>query len=220
MQCGLKAPTRVPGQRIRWIWRRGPGCRRWSRQSGFSLLETMIAAAILSILLMAVMVVLVQGQSNFDTLATRSSAQLRIQIALDKMVREMRLGSLGNLSSGSPPQFLIEGQDYDNVTFIPVVGVDLPTGDVQWGDPITYRFQYDANEETTPDVDDDGDDLVDEGVLIRGQDGSDTVICGRVTGLKFTRSNDQLTIELEASARDHTGYVHSYTGKSSVSFRN
>lgn len=218
MQCGLKAPARAPVQRLRWIWGRGPGCRRRSRQSGFSLLETMIAAAILSILLMALMVVLVQGQSTFDTLATRSSAQLRIQIALDKMVREMRLGSLGNLSSGSPPQFLIEGQVYDNVTFIPAVGV--VGSDVQWGNPITYRFQYDANEETTPGADDDGDGLTDEGVLIRGQGGSDTVICGRVTGLSFTRSNDQLTIELTASARDHTGHVHNYTGKSSVSFRN
>ena len=181
---------------------------------------TVLMVAMILVLLLALMVVVLRGQDTFDTLATRSSAQLRIQIALDKMVKDMRLGSLGHLTSGNPPQFLVEGQTYDNVTFIPVLGVDLATGNVHWGYPITYRFQYDANEGTTLGADDDSDGLVDEGVLIRSQEGSDTVVCGRVTGLSFTRSNDQLTVRLRATARDHAGYEHDYTGESSVSFRN
>jgi len=178
----------------------------------------MIAAIILAILLLALMAVLVRGQGAFDTLATRAGTQMRIQGTMDRMVKEMRLGSHANLTTGSPAQYLVDGQSYDNVTVVPVA--DAVGGAVIFGQPVTYWFEYDPNEATTPGADDDGDGLVDEGRLIRSESGSDTVICGRVTGLSFVRTNDQLRITLTASAVDDDGYEHQFTGESSVSFRN
>ncbi len=218
MQCGLKAPARAPVERVRWIWRRGPGCRRRSGQSGFSLVETMIAAAILSILLMALMVVLVQAQDTFDTLATRSSTQMRIQGTLDGMSKKMRSASQGNLTTGYPPQFLVEGQSYSNITFIPVANV--LQGYIVWDDPVTYWFQYDPGEEATLGADDDGDGLEDEGTLFRSQAGSDIPLCSRVTGVRFSLASGQLSVSLTAAAVDGKGYVHQFTGQSSISFRN
>jgi len=197
-----------------------PYRRRWCRQAGFSLLETMIAAVILAILLVSLMVVLVRGQDTFDTLAVRAATQMRIQGTLDRMVKEMRTGSLGNLTTGpplSPAQFLVEGQSYDNVTFLPVA--DVIGSVLIWDQPVTYWFQLDPGEAATPN-DDDGDGLANEGSLIRSSAGSDTVVCSRVTAVSFMLSNDQLRISLTASAVDDDRYEHRFTGVSSLSFRN
>ncbi len=220
MRCSMKVLLRSP------VWGGEPSRRRLHRhplrlrsgQAGFSLLEVMIAATILAIMLLAMMVVLMASQDTFNTLATRASTQMRIQGALDRLVKEMRLGSQGNVSTGSPPTYLVEGHAYDNVTIVPVTGV--MGGSTLLGPSVTYRFELDANEVATPGADGDGDGLIDEGRLIRTAEGTDTVLCGRVTGLIFIFSSDQLRISLTASAVDDNGYEHRFTGDSSISFRN
>ena len=124
---------------------------------------------------------------------------------------------------GALPQYLVEGQSCDNVTFIPVIGAS--GGAALLGNPVTYRFEYDGtagggSEGDNQGVDDDSDGLIDEGVLSRTAEGSDTPICGRVTALSFTRTNDQLAIRLTVAGADGKGAVHSFTGESSISFRN
>ena len=204
--------------------RRRPGApygRRWRRQAGFSLLETMIAATILSILLMALMVVVIQGQNTFDALSTRATTQMQVEGALDRMVKELRAGSMGNLFTGPPasfPQYMVEGETYDNVTFIPVIGASGTSA--LFGAPVTYWFQYDSGEETTLGADDDSDGIVDEGRLFRRAAGSDIPICGRVTTISFTRLGEQLSVVLTVAGVDDKQYVHQFTGESSISFRN
>jgi prepilin-type N-terminal cleavage/methylation domain-containing protein len=202
------------GVRSTGLWR-----RRIRRQAGFSLLETMIAAAILVILLAGMMGVMVRGQDMFDALAARTATQMRVQGVLDRMVKELRGGALGNLSTGDPPQFLVVGQTYDNVSFLSVAGVNQ--GYIVWGPTVTYEFVYDAGEGDHLDQDDDGDGLVDEGTLFRLQGATRIAICGRVKHVGFTLSpHNQVVITLTAGAVDEKGYVYEYLGEASVSFRN
>ncbi len=187
-------------------------------QTGFSLLETMIASIILTILLMALMVVMVQGQNAFNSLAVRSCTQMRVQNAIDKMVHELRGTGAGTVCTGSPLDFFVQGQTYDNVSFRPVDGVS--GGAIVWGNLISFRFDYDPGEGDSLGVDDDGDDLVDEGRLVRSEAGSDIVLASDVTALGFTMNAGQLCIQLTISSLDEKSYVHSFSGVSSVSFRN
>ena len=192
------------------------GPRRWlCRRAGFSLLETMIASIILAILLLAMMVVLITTQNTFGALATRTAVQMRVQGALDKMVRELRGTGAGVISTGSPGAALVEGQTYDNINFRPVNGVS--GGTITWGNTITFRFEYDptpggGSEGDNLGVDDDGDGLVDEGRLIRSEAGSDTVLATEVTQLGFTLSAEQLIIQLTITSLDEQGYPQSFTG--------
>ena len=208
---------------MRQGWRglesKGPLRRRVRQQAGFSLLETMIAAAILVILLAGMMGVMVRGQDMFDALATRTATQMRVQGVLDRMVKELRGSALGQLTTGNPLQFLIEGETYDNINFIRVV--DVAGGVVTWTAPITYEFVYDTGEATNLGKDDDKDGLVDEGTLFRIEGGSRIPVCGRVTRVGFTLSpHNQVVVTLTAGAVDEKGYVYEYTGEASVSFRN
>jgi len=195
-----------------------PYQERLHSQAGFSLLETMVAAIILMVMLLAMIGVLAQGQDTFNTLAARAYTQMRVQGAIDEMVKEMRNGSLGNLTTGSPAQFVLAGVTYDDITLLPVVGVQ--SGGMVFGPAVRYRFEVDSGEDANPGVDDDGDGLVDEGNLIRSTGGSETVVCSRVKDVGFTLSNDQLHITLTASALDDDGYEHQFTGQAAVSFRN
>jgi len=205
-------------------------CHGWlRRQAGFSLLETMIASIILAILLMALMVVVMTTQKTFGSLATRSAVQMRVESAIDRMVRELRATGAGQVTTGSPGVFFVDAQTYDNVNFRPVVGVS--GGTITWGAPITFRFEYDpvaggGNEGDNLGIDDDGDGLVDEGRLVRTEGGSNTVLASGVTGVGFTMSGGQLAIQLTIVALDEVGaanpldHAHSFTGVSSISFRN
>lgn len=179
----------------------------------------MIAASILLILLGALMVVMVRGQDMFDVLATRTATQMRVQGVLDRTVKELRGSALGQLTTGDPIHFLVEGQPYDNINFIRVA--DVVGGVVTWTAPVTYQFVYDDGEGAHLGVDDDGDGLVDEGTLFRIEGAERIPVCGRVTGVGFTLSpHNQLVIVLTACAVDDKGYVYTYTGAASVSFRN
>lgn len=210
------------GPRPRPSGRVGLRPRWWRRQAGFSLLETMIAAIILAILLLAMMVVLVAGQNTFGTLATRTAVQMRVQNSVDKIMRELRGTGAGTVGTGTPAVFLVEGQTYDNVSFLPVAGVS--GGAIVWGNPITFRFEYDpspgGNEGDNLGVDDDGDGLVDEGRLIRSEGASNIVLASEVTELGFTMSGGQLALRLTITSLDERDYEQSFTGVSSVSFRN
>jgi hypothetical protein len=179
----------------------------------------MIAAIILAILMGALMAVVVRGQDMFNALAARTATQMRVQGVLDRMVKELRAGALVNLSTGSPAQFLVVGQPYDNVTFLSVAGVQL--GYITWGAPVTYEFVYDDNEGAALGVDDDNDGLIDEGMLFRIQGATRTPLAGRVSHVGFTLSpQNQLVITLTAQAVDEKGYRYEYAGEASVSFRN
>jgi prepilin-type N-terminal cleavage/methylation domain-containing protein len=194
--------------------------RRWvRRQAGFSLLETMIAAAILVILLAGMMGVMVRGQDMFDALATRTATQMRVQGVLDRMVKELRAGSLANLTTGSPPQFLVAGQTYNNINFLPLATVTQ--GSIVWGSTVSYAFVYDDNEGANLGKDDNKNGLIDEGTLFRVVGADRIPVCGRVTHVGFTLSpHNQLVITLAAGAVDEKGYVYTCTGEASVSFRN
>jgi hypothetical protein len=179
----------------------------------------MIAGAILVILLGGLMMVVVRGQDMFSALAARTGTQMRVQGVLDRMVKELRGGALGNLSTGDPPEFLVVGQMYDNLSFLPITGVNQ--GYIVWGSPVTYEFVYDDGEGANLGVDDNKNGLVDEGTLFRVQGNTRTPVAGRVTHVGFTLSpHNQLVIALTVGAVDEKGYVYEYTGEASVSFRN
>jgi len=179
----------------------------------------MIAAVILAILLAGLMAVLVRGQDMFDALATRTTTQMRVQGVLDRMVKELRGSALGQLTTGDPVHFLVEGETYDNVNFIGIT--DVAGGFVTWSAPIAYEFAYDAGEDANLGADDDTDGLVDEGTLFRVEGVDRIPVCGRVTHVGFTLSpHNQVVITLTAGAVDEKGYVYEFTGEASVSFRN
>lgn len=119
---------------------------------GFTLVEIVVSVTLLGLVGGGIMQMTLSGTGAFRTGATLTNVETRNARALERMVREL---SLANAASLNPPD--PAGGDW--IEF---------TGP---GTPETVRFRVElAPGEVNNGVDDNGDGLVDEGVLVRIED--------------------------------------------------
>ncbi len=124
-------------------------------QSGFSLMEVLIASAILSILIMATIATMSIAQEMFDTGTAVADGEAIARRALDDISYELYSSSITTLSPANP----------NASTYIRFQkNIDFVAGVIVWSDPIQIEWVMDPKEIDNG-LDDDGDGLIDEGYI-------------------------------------------------------
>ncbi|MGE4158860.1 MAG: PilW family protein [Planctomycetota bacterium] len=165
------------------------------KNSGFSLLEVMIAMALLSMLSAGLYTFLLVSENALrenDSLAQLESETLT---AIEKICNDL-LKCTDNAASGwtlTPSSFaadIIDGYDYD-------------TSSNTYGDTVAWSLAY-SDGETNNGADDNGNNLVDEMTLTRSVNGVGVVVCDHVAedGLTLSKNGKVITISLSLQ-----GYV-------------
>jgi prepilin-type N-terminal cleavage/methylation domain-containing protein len=79
--------------------------RRWAAEQGFSLVETLVATAVMLIVLYATYMIFDTSQQNYARGLARASVQQDVRVAIERMAKEFRLSGYNPSNSGctSPP---------------------------------------------------------------------------------------------------------------------
>ncbi|KPJ62337.1 MAG: hypothetical protein AMS15_04295 [Planctomycetes bacterium DG_23] len=167
------------------------------KEKAFTLLEIVVVMAIFLIILLMVFAVADRGTKFYYTASALASLQETGRKALDRMATDLR-GTGLSIVTDSQGQPLVQGLSYQEIRFRrnPGYGND----GIPWdeGEAIVYRFDYDTGE-TDNEVDDDGDGLIDEGVIVRVEDGSPAEIAHNVKegGLSFILQGSRIVMTVE-----------------------
>jgi len=135
---------------------------RLSRTRGFTLLEVLIALAMLGTFFGSLLLVVSRGSSTAQSGMEHQSLEALARRTLDRMARELSGAGSGTLT---PAPVAPWGSDH--VTFQCVAG--YAAGAVQWDVPASFSLELDEGELDNG-TDDDGDGLVDERQLVYTRD--------------------------------------------------
>jgi len=175
-------------------------------QEGFTLLELMVASAILVVVSMLTFVVVQSANSGTCVAQAKEAAQASVRDALTAMSAEIQLASKRSNDALVPA---LEALRIVNASEL-VFQIPADTLGLVWSPPITYRF---VNEDTAPEgVEpnarlDPGEDVDEDGALtrrilrIQGDDVRPIGAANDLSAVQFLLSpnNDVLTISLSAT---------------------
>lgn len=133
--------------------------QRQTHTGGFSLVELMISLTILSGVLWGVTVAVMNGQGAFERSMTSGDVQSQSRRVIDQMVRDLGGASRASLAPSATPPL-----GSSSISFQKPAG--WKSGMIEWGPRIRYEVQLSPGELDNG-VDDDGNGLVDEGMLVR-----------------------------------------------------
>ena len=208
-------------------------------RSGLTLLETTIVMVLLSVVLGAAIMVLRQGQMNFDRTVSNAVVESAGNRALNRIARRLT-------GAGATTLFPVLEAPLGSsaVSFQEVEGWNA--GAPVWSSDAEIRLEYEPRE-LDNDLDDDGDGLVDEGqvvqvenlgeaderrvVLVRGvreylegetADGFDENGNGLEDerGLSFQLDGNEMIVRLTLLRPDPQGAITMRTLQTSISLRN
>lgn len=179
---------------------------------GFSLVEVMVAIAILGILIVVVYSILGGSHRSFTTGVRLGDLQERARIVLDRMANELRLSAAPQISTST-----VNGAP--SIAFR--VNEGFSGGQITWSTTIAYRFEFEPGELDNG-LDDNNNKLIDEGMIIREKDGQKVVLTRDVLkgGVAFSVSGDRIEIQLTLTARDEGGRLLTAPLKTSTTLRN
>lgn len=152
--------------------------RTGSARAGFSLVETVISASLLTVVSMAALVTSSTGVGAFESARMNTSAQTRVQRAMSRVVRELMSAGWDMVG----PADLDGNEGSDTMTFQQAEG--YVGGAIVWGDLQTLQLELEEGE-LDDGADNDGDGVADERqlVLIRdvgGPNETRVVLCRSV----------------------------------------
>jgi prepilin-type N-terminal cleavage/methylation domain-containing protein len=216
------------------------------RKSGVSLLEVMIVIAILSLVAGALYAILASASNTYGNLNTLGDAQERARRVMDEMTKELRMADQATLviSTTVTANDTITFQIPEVDASTGLAQLDSATSKVKWAPRIQYAFQMTVLDAVTKlpsvSVDANNNRIADEGRIIRKLEtaprGSPTVWTTPITydankqrsftdfvkqgGLSFTKTGDNIVIEVTFISVDHKNKVIETTLRSSVTLRN
>ena len=180
------------------------------QQSGFTLIEVAVSVVLLSILLGLAFNVTMSSQDHMLDEMNLLALESTLSRTVDRMAAELTEASPTSVSPS-----ILDGSD--NVTFNKVTGYSL--GAVQLGPAHKFELQMSSGE-TLNGSDDNGDGLVDEGVVVFTMDGEATTIADNVLSLSFTGTGTAIEYTVEVGAVLQIGEVVTRSSTRTVSFRN
>jgi prepilin-type N-terminal cleavage/methylation domain-containing protein len=130
--------------------------------AGFTLIEILIALTLLALLLSSVGTLSLASKDAFSRGTTVSAMELRTGLTSGGIQKELSLAIASSLSPAIDP-----GQRVTELTYVRAVGWEGET--TVTTAPRTLRFEFDSAESNNG-ADDDGDGLVDEGILVLIED--------------------------------------------------
>jgi hypothetical protein len=131
-------------------------------RAGFTLLEAAITAALFLLLMSSAIMAARGGLGAFRATQGTSDAEARVRRALDRAVFELLSAGASELLPDPDGVF-----GTSNLQFRRAVGLDGTTP--LWGPTNSLAFEY-AQEEVNDGVDNDGNGLVDDGILVFTRD--------------------------------------------------
>jgi len=163
------------------------------------LIEVLLVAAIFLIILFMALTVMHRGMTFFWTASASASLQENARKALDRMATDLR-GTGLSIITDSLGQPLVEGEDYQEIRFRRNPGYRNP--DIPWdeGEAIIYRL--------------------DEGVLVRIENGDPTEIVHNVEALSFTLQGSKIVIRVELEDIDYNRRRLEVSEETTVYLRN
>ena len=176
------------------------------KNAGFTLLEILIAVAVLSVLMATLYAALFSTTTSYTTMSQRGRIEDRSRQVLDDMARELRLADRDT--------FLVtQSNGASRIDFRTPTGYSA--GNVTWGPVI--RFEYQPG-----DGDENRNGLEDDGKIVRIENGTTTVICDFVApgGFTATQTSNNLLLEVTCTGADAKGALLESTLQTSVTFRN
>ena len=191
-----------------------------TKETAFTLVEVTVAAAIFLIILLVAFTIVDRGVKYYYTTSAVGSLQEAARKALDRMATDLR-GTGLSIITDSLDQPLVEGVAYQEIHLRRNPGYE--NTEIPWeeGEAIIYRFEYEAAE-TDNGTDDDGDGLIDEGILVRVEDSSSAEIAHNVKegGLSFTLQGSKIVIRVELEDIDDNQRKLEVSEETAVYIRN
>ena len=128
-----------------------------SRAAGYSLLELVIVAALFLVVVASLAIVARGSDQLYETEAVGSHLEGQAAVALDQIVRELRIAGFDTLipDPGAVGTSSIEYRQ----------AIDIEAGEVTWTAPRRLEFQYETGE-VDDGVDNNGNGLIDEGRVV------------------------------------------------------
>ena len=205
------------------------------RQSGFSLVEMMIATVALVIMSAGIVGVSQIASSSLDTNNKVLSTHVAGKRALERMQRHIRaaswsttMSSAGTDEQGEPMMFTIEelvdlgdAGPYEEIQFQTyIVNPVEPDGMPILSAPFSL-FVRASQTDAANGVDDDGDGLIDEEELVLDPPDTDpVVIASDVTSFQISPNSRTLEFVLECGTTQSNGNVLTQISTLSVELRN
>lgn len=210
-----------------------------TRRGGYSLIETAITLAIVGVVASYGMMAARGGRRSFESTSRNTVLESQVRRALDRAAAELLTVGDGELLPDPTGSY-----GASDVAFRKAVG--LTGTSIDWSNPMRLVREYEEGE-LDDDLDNDGDGLVDEGLLVlvrnEGLSNELRVVVGRgVTellegetfngvddngngivdeaGFSMHREGDVLRLRLTMQAADKAGVVSTRTLETSVRIRN
>ncbi len=133
-----------------------------ARRAGFTLVEAIVTGSLLLLLLSSAVLAARGGMGAFRATRDTGDAETRVRRALDRAAFELLSAGAGELLPNPTGDF-----GTDTLQFRKPVGLTGTTPD--WGPTMRLAFEY-ATGEIDDDLDNDGNGLVDDGVLVFTRD--------------------------------------------------
>lgn len=131
---------------------------RTPERAGFTLTELTIALFLLASMVMMAGLATDRGMGALRQHRSEQQAIVVVQRTLQRIARELEFAGLGGMTPRNPL-----GEDH--VSYRICNGYDAGTSAAVWGGERTLRLEYDPGD-GDDDIDNDGDGLIDEGILV------------------------------------------------------
>jgi prepilin-type N-terminal cleavage/methylation domain-containing protein len=136
-----------------------------NRESGLTLLEVTVCAAILAIIVMLAYPTLSTGAAVYTSESASSDLERQAQLIVDEVADNLALASKDNVY----PDYQDDYEHYGSCWVVWQKNEGFADGAIQWGEYQAFHYQYSPDD--MPDgVDNDGDGLVDECMLYHWRD--------------------------------------------------
>lgn len=189
---------------------------RKRKDRGVSLLEVVIAAAILGIVAYALYLVLMNSTVTYTNQTRLGDIQERARRVLDEMAKELREADLTNTQITTNSTY-----NCQSIRFKKVTGYNQASNTFTWSPWIEYKFELspvDANNNGNPN---------DDGRIVRSEGTAPNVKTVRLTdyvrvpgGMTITRSGENVTIQVNFRIADYRNKILETSLSTSASLRN
>ena len=130
---------------------------RKNARTGFSLVEMLIGVTIAAILATSATMAAAESYVAFKTANINSSLESNLRRSMDRVVRELMATGMDSIFPA------VDTDPQDDIVFSEII--DVTDGVLTWGNPKRLAFEYEEGE-LDDGVDNNGNGLVDEGVLV------------------------------------------------------
>ncbi|MBI3269571.1 MAG: hypothetical protein HYZ53_11160 [Planctomycetes bacterium] len=194
---------------------RRPGAEVRQRTGGFTLLEAVLAVFLLAGSIAASLQVLTCAQNTLESETVAAGLDAEGLRLVEQMMHELRQAGRSTLVPASPA-------DSRSLSFLMNAGFDGSR--IVWSRPTTYACALEDGEVENG-RDDNGNGLIDEGVVVRTDGDRTPVVLGRfleTNGLAFSLEPDggSLAISIRLARRTSKGELLRRTATVTVAFRN